>query len=80
MGKSQVNTTLGQRTEEGAWGQRFETPEGSMYTPCTTLETTQGKIDGFFSQLQFKCYPQRDRVRRARAFTLHPPWRQPRGK
>ena len=23
----------------------------------TTLETTQGQIDGFFSQLLFKCYP-----------------------
>ena len=40
----------------GTWGQKSETPEGSIYTPCTTLETTQGQTDAFFSQLPFKYY------------------------
>jgi len=26
---------------------------------CVTQETTQGQIDGFFSQLQYKCYSKR---------------------
>ena len=30
--------------------------EGSARRPVTTLETTQGLIDGFFSQLPLKCY------------------------
>ena len=27
-----------------------------IFIPQTTLEATQGQMDGFFSQLSFKCY------------------------
>ena len=31
---------------------------GTARVELPTLETTQGQIDGFFSQFPFKCYPQ----------------------
>ena len=38
------------------WWARAEGMHDRLAASFTTLETTRGQIDGFFSQLPFKCY------------------------